>query len=168
MKCKKCNCFTAADKPCKKCGTINAKSPPAATGSHTAEAPKKPAARTPAPPASAAPSPKVASAAEPKPQTQDAKPQPPARRWYEPIICLALLALVGCSSFDAEQTAPDGTSTHVRIKTLFDGKSEVAKLKTTQTDKTQGVALGSLSQESSGTNAVDALRALDSILGKIR
>ena len=42
----------------------------------------------------------------------------------------------------------------MRAGTLFDSKSELAKLSSGQTDKSQKVSIGSLTQESSATNAV--------------
>jgi len=56
-----------------------------------------------------------------------------------------------------ELNAPDGSServTKVSGGTLLDYKSELTKLNSGQTDKSQEVSIGSLSQESSGSNAV--------------
>ena len=44
--------------------------------------------------------------------------------------------------------------TLVSAGTLLDSKSEVTKLNSGQTDKSQKVSIGSLNQESSGSNAV--------------
>lgn len=90
------------------------------------------------------------------------------------IICA--LALAGCARFKTtqidERKAPDGqvtkVSTIVSASTLFTSKSQLANFKASQTEKQQGASVGSLSQESSGTNAVRALEALDSILSKVR
>ena len=66
----------------------------------------------------------------------------------------------GCARFNStvtEVTAPDGTverRTVVKAGTLFDSKSELAKLSSGQTDKSQKVSIGSLSQESSASNAL--------------
>ena len=78
------------------------------------------------------------------------------------ILCTLLtLALAsGCARFKStitERTAPDGTVervTVVKAGTLFDSKSELAKMSSGQTDKSQKVSIGSLTQESSATNAV--------------
>jgi len=76
-------------------------------------------------------------------------------------IVTLFLSLAGCSTFSSKQTverSPDGLetiTTTIKARTFFDGRSELAKLRTTQTDKTQGVNLGALGQESSGTNAVE-------------
>jgi hypothetical protein len=90
------------------------------------------------------------------------------------MICA--LALVGCARFKTtqidERRNPDGESTkietHVSASTLFTSRSQLANFKASQTEKSQGASVGSLTQESSGTNAVRALEALDSILGKIK
>lgn len=89
---------------------------------------------------------------------------------------LLALALVGCARFSTKQIderkAPDGESTkietHVSASTLFTSKSQLANVSANQTERAQGASVGSLSQQSSGTNAVRALEALDSILGKIK
>jgi hypothetical protein len=90
------------------------------------------------------------------------------------IICT--LAVTGCARFKTtqidERKAPDGqvtkVSTTVSASTLFTSKSQLANFKASQTERQQGASVGSLTQESSGTNAVRALEALDSILSKVR
>jgi len=42
-----------------------------------------------------------------------------------------------------------------RIYTFWDSKSEIAKLRASTTDKTQGLSVGHLNEESSSTNTVD-------------
>ena len=92
------------------------------------------------------------------------------------IVFIAALAIAGCARFKTtqidERKAPDGqitkVSTIVSASTLFTSKSQLANFRANQTERQQGASVGSLSQESSGTNAVRALEALDSILGKIR
>ena len=78
------------------------------------------------------------------------------------LIIWTLLTLglaTGCARFKStitECTAPDGTVervTVVKAGTLFDSKSELAKLSSGQTDKSQKVSIGSLTQESSATNS---------------
>lgn len=92
------------------------------------------------------------------------------------VIILAL-ALAGCARFHTKQTdqsfTEDGKplrsiTTRAASSTLFTSKSQLANFKAQQTDKTQSATVGSLTQESSGTNTVEALRAIDSILGKIK
>ena len=50
--------------------------------------------------------------------------------------------------------APVERVTRVSAGTLLDSKSELSKLSSGQTEKSQKVAIGSLNQESSGSNAV--------------
>ena len=74
------------------------------------------------------------------------------------LLTLALAS--GCARFKStitERTAPDGTVervTVVKAGTLFDSKSELAKMSSGQTDKSQKVSIGSLTQESSASNSV--------------
>ena len=79
------------------------------------------------------------------------------------LIIWTLLTLglaTGCARFKStitERTAPDGTVervTVVKAGTLFDSKSELAKLSSGQTDKSQKVSIGALTQESSASNTV--------------
>ena len=92
------------------------------------------------------------------------------------LIIICTLALAGCAQFKTtqidERKAPDGqitkVSTTVSASTLFTSKSQLANFKASQTERQQGASVGSLTQESSGTNAVRALEALDSILSKVR
>lgn len=72
------------------------------------------------------------------------------------IVLCVLLA--GCASFKTKQTDetttnPDGTetrkiTTEAAAGTFAAGKSALANWKATQTDKSQGASVGSLSQES--------------------
>jgi hypothetical protein len=72
----------------------------------------------------------------------------------------------GCARFKStvtERTLKDGTverTTVVKAGTLFDSKSELAKLSSGQTDKSQKVSIGSLSQESSATNAASFVESI--------
>ena len=81
------------------------------------------------------------------------------------LIGFSLLA-TGCARFTStvtERTLPDGVIervTVVRATTFFDSKSELAKLSSGQTDKSQKVSIGSLSQESSATNAVNLIESV--------
>lgn len=87
-----------------------------------------------------------------------------------------LLILTGCASFKTKQVderiLTDGSrttvSTYASSRTLFTSKSDLANFKAQQTEGQQSASVGTLGQSSSGTNAVRALEALDSILGKIR
>lgn len=91
------------------------------------------------------------------------------------LACL-LLALTGCSTFTTDQVdrryENGKVSTEIRTKaksrTFFDSDSALANFEARQTEKSQGAKVGALNQASSGTNTVEALRAIDSILNKVR
>ncbi len=72
---------------------------------------------------------------------------------------LALAFLIGCARFSSHQTfkMPDGSVKEQRqtVTTFWDSKSEIAKLRASTTDKTQGLTVGSLNEEASSTNVVD-------------
>lgn len=75
------------------------------------------------------------------------------------------LVVSGCATAKIDQTVTETTKegvttsrdTQVRVRTFFDSKSELSKLKTTNTDKTQSIGIDALNQQSSGTNVVDAV-----------
>ena len=87
------------------------------------------------------------------------------KRLFPPLIGFLTLA-TGCARFTStvtERTLSDGVTeriTVVKAATLFDSKSELAKLSSGQTDKSQKVSIGSLSQESSATNAVTLVESV--------
>lgn len=74
------------------------------------------------------------------------------------LIVSVAVGLAGCARFSSTVTEiekPDGSierTTTVKAGTLLDSKSELARLNSGQTDKSQKVAIGSLSQESTGSN----------------
>ena len=82
-----------------------------------------------------------------------------------PLMGFLTLA-TGCARFTStvtERTLPDGVTeriTFVKAATLFDSKSELAKLSSGQTDKSQKVSIGTLSQESSASNAVTLVESV--------
>lgn len=83
----------------------------------------------------------------------------------------AVPLLCGCAHFSSTVTE-SGTNgvrkvTTVHATTFFDSKSELAKVSSGQTDKSQRVAIGSLNQEASGTNAVAILNALAGVVGAL-
>ncbi len=95
-----------------------------------------------------------------------------ARRFLAVLVLAAIiLPLAGCARFRSTQTetALDGTQriTRVCVTTFFDGRSDLAKLRATTTDKTQGLTLSGLDQSSSSTNAVEILRHVAAILNAI-
>jgi hypothetical protein len=84
------------------------------------------------------------------------------------------LLLVGCASFSTKQTdysyeydAAKGKSYPVRkiytkatARTFFEGKSQLAQFKASQTDKTQSATVGTLSQETTATNLIPIVEAV--------
>jgi len=85
------------------------------------------------------------------------------------------LAAPGCARFATSQTDTsheNSTTRQITTKasayTLFAGKSQLASWKASQTDKTQGASVGTLTQETSSTNIVAALDAIARILSSIR
>lgn len=95
------------------------------------------------------------------------------KAFYALIFFLA----AGCARFNTKQTdlsyTEDGKplraiTTRAASSTLFTSKSQLANFKAQQTDKTQGASVGSLSQESSGTNTVRALEAIADILKQVK
>ncbi len=75
---------------------------------------------------------------------------------------VGVLLWTGCARFSTTQTdisydAKTGTkirqiTTQAKAGTFYDSKSALANFKASQTDKTQSASVGSLTQESSGTN----------------
>src|SRR5438552_11802509 len=85
------------------------------------------------------------------------------------LLCLFAASFVGCAHFSSRQTetAPDGTTrvTHIAVTTFFDAHNEIAKLRANTSDKTQGLSLGSVSENASSTNTVEILRHIAAIVG---
>jgi len=83
-------------------------------------------------------------------------------------LSLSLLLLCGCAHFSTvqERTLIDGTkeTTNVRIFTFFDANNQVGKLRTTMTEKSQGIGVGNISENSTSTNVVEILRLVGNIL----
>jgi hypothetical protein len=83
------------------------------------------------------------------------------------ISILALAAFTtGCAHFKSTVTETRDTNgvitkiTVVKAGTFWDAGSELTKFSSGQTDKSQKVAIGSLNQDSSGTNAVVLIQVL--------
>lgn len=82
------------------------------------------------------------------------------------LMALGALALfTGCAHFTTKQTDErNGETTTITTKvtgwTFFDSKSQLANFKASQTEKTQGASVGSLTQESSGSNAVATVKVV--------
>jgi hypothetical protein len=90
------------------------------------------------------------------------------------LLLLLVLSSAGCSRFKTTQTDlsyDPATGQRREIKTtatagtFIAGKSALANWKASQTDKTQGASVGSLSQES---DATESLKALAEILKAAR
>lgn len=81
-------------------------------------------------------------------------------------MILATMAC-GCASFKTTQIDESNPTTGLRkitttvsTRTFWDSKSDLAKLKASTTDKTQSLGVGSIVNESSGTNAVTLIEAV--------
>src|SRR6266550_4842608 len=87
------------------------------------------------------------------------------------LLALSLLFASGCAHFSSRQveTAPDGTqrTTRIAVLTFFDAHNDLAKLRASTSDKTQGVSLAGLDQTTSSTNAVEMLRLIALIMGTV-
>lgn len=83
------------------------------------------------------------------------------------INILIALTLTGCAGFKTKQTDttithPDGTeerkiTTEAKGGTFAASKSALANWKATQTDKSQGASVGSLTQESDASSLTKAI-----------
>ena len=79
------------------------------------------------------------------------------------VILICTIALCGCANFTTVQTDESYESgqlvrkvtTRASACTLIESKSALANFKASQTDKTQGASVGSLSQDSNATNSVN-------------
>jgi hypothetical protein len=93
------------------------------------------------------------------------------------IIPTLALALTGCARFSTTQsdiryddetgTPLTAVTTKATAWTLFSSKSELANWKATQTEEQQGAEVGSLVQQSTGTNTVAALQAIAQIVSAL-
>lgn len=80
--------------------------------------------------------------------------------------------LCGCANFGTTQIDRSyekgqlvrEITTKVTASTFGTSKSELAKFKASQTDKTQGASVGNLGMETSGTNAVRVLQEIGEIV----
>ena len=91
-------------------------------------------------------------------------------------IIIACLLLVGCARFTTTQRDTSYESdkivrkitTKASAHTFFEAKSQLASWKATQTDKTQGATVGTLSQEATTTNLVNQLTAVLEIIKALK
>ena len=83
------------------------------------------------------------------------------------IACI----LSGCTTFHVKQTDTSPgervISSDIQATSWFSSAQTIAKIKAIQTDKTQSFGSDAVGQQGA-TNMVEALKALDSILGKIK
>lgn len=96
------------------------------------------------------------------------------------VLLTCLLSLnffTGCARFSTKQVdlrtdAQSGETTKITTKasafTFFDAKSKLANFKANQTDKTQGASVGALEQDATSANALEALKAIESIAKSIK
>lgn len=78
---------------------------------------------------------------------------------YSLLICLVL---TGCANFSTKQvdrSYEEGKLvreiiTQASATTVIESKSELAKFKATQTDKSQSASVGALNQDTAATNAI--------------
>lgn len=82
-------------------------------------------------------------------------------------LLLIALCVAGCASFKTTQIDESNPTTGLRkitttvsTRTFWDSKSDLAKLKASTTDKSQSIGVGSVVNESSGTNAVALIEAV--------
>ena len=80
------------------------------------------------------------------------------------IFAAFIFCFTGCARFNSRMTRTDADGSVVEsrqsVTTFFDAKSDIAKLRASTTDKTQGLTVGSISEETSGTNAVSLIHAV--------
>lgn len=85
-----------------------------------------------------------------------------------PCFTAALaLALAGCAQISVRQTAADGRETRLSGVVWFSSAQSLAKLRLTNTDKTQSVGAEDLGQRGA-TNTVAAIEALTRLLSTLR
>lgn len=86
-----------------------------------------------------------------------------------PLLLSLITILSGCAHFQTTQTderidAKTQEKTKITTQasswTFFDSKSNLAKWKATQSEKSQGAEVGGLAQETTGTNATTIVSAV--------
>jgi hypothetical protein len=86
------------------------------------------------------------------------------------LFPLLALALAGCTSFSSVQIRhPDGTiESRQRVRSFWDSKSDLQKLRVTQTGtNSQTLSLAGLAESTSSTNTVELLHAVADVLKSI-
>ena len=95
-------------------------------------------------------------------------------KFHFSLQLLAFSLVFGCARYHTLQTDTSyeegkpvrSITTKVTASTLFNAKSEITKSKTSQSDKTQTSAVGSVSQ-SATNHVVETLREINGILEKL-
>lgn len=88
---------------------------------------------------------------------------------FIPLI-FSSFVLVGCTTVKITQKdeSPERTvSTDVKATAWFSSSQNITKIKTSQTDKTQSTGTEGMTQHGA-TNAIEALKVINDILGKVR
>lgn len=86
----------------------------------------------------------------------------------KPWLCsIVLTALCGCAQISVRQTAADGRETRLSGVVWFSSAQSLAKLRLTNTEKTQSVGAEDLGQRGA-TNTVAAIEALTRLLSTLR
>lgn len=105
---------------------------------------------------------------------EDNAPSPRQRGVDSRLLCIVFALLpacfLGCASqrITLLEEKPDGTrkQSTITTRTFWDAKSELAKTKTTNTEKTQSIGTDGAESSSDGTNTVAALKEIRAIIGK--
>lgn len=85
-------------------------------------------------------------------------------------LFVGCFAFVGCTTVKITQKdeSPERTvSTDVKATAWFSSSQNITKIKTSQTDKTQSTGTEGMTQHGA-TNAIEALKVINDILGKVR
>lgn len=83
------------------------------------------------------------------------------KKWYVGFLAMGLCGCTVLRTTIVEKDANGGVrETQMTVKTLWDSKSDLAKFKTTNTDKTQSLGIGTYSSESESTNIVALIQAV--------
>lgn len=93
------------------------------------------------------------------------------------LIVLSLVSLCGCAHFSTSQTDTTtdpktgvvaSRTTKAYATTFFDAKSDLARFRASQSDKTQSASVGGLNQEASSTNVVSGLTKVVEIINALK
>ncbi len=99
----------------------------------------------------------------------------PVTRNLSLSLCVAALLLCGCARFSTTQTdlryengkPSTAITTRATAYTLFSSRSDLARWKATQSEKSQGAEVGGLSQQGA-TNSAATVSALTELLKVLR